>query len=108
MKSPILLNGKAISEKIRNSISEELKKIDPNGSSPPTLATILVGDDPASATYVNMKRKACASVGMLSRFISLPKSTTTEQLLAEIEKLNLERTKKRITLYCYILLVYMY
>jgi methylenetetrahydrofolate dehydrogenase (NADP+)/methenyltetrahydrofolate cyclohydrolase len=88
MKSPILLNGKAISEQIRNRISQELKKIDPNGSSPPTLATILVGNDPASETYVNMKVKACAGVGMLSKFVKLPEETTTEQLLFEINKLN--------------------
>jgi methylenetetrahydrofolate dehydrogenase (NADP+)/methenyltetrahydrofolate cyclohydrolase len=88
MKSPILLNGKAISEQIRNRISQELKKIDPNGSSPPTLATILVGNNPASETYVNMKVKACASVGMLSKYIRLPEETTTDQLLFEINKLN--------------------
>lgn len=88
MKSPILLNGKAISEKIRNRISQELKKIDPNGSAPPTLATILVGNNPASETYVNMKVKACASVGMLSKYIRLDDSTTTKQLLTEIGKLN--------------------
>lgn len=88
MKSPILLNGKAISEQIRNRISQELKKMDPTGSSPPTLATILVGDNPASETYVNMKVKACASVGMLSKYVRLRDETTTEQLLNEIRKLN--------------------
>ncbi len=88
MKSPILLNGKAISEQIRNRISQELKKMDPNGSSPPTLATILVGDNPASETYVNMKIKACANVGMLSKFVKLPEETTTEQLLGVIYQLN--------------------
>ncbi|TGL57454.1 bifunctional methylenetetrahydrofolate dehydrogenase/methenyltetrahydrofolate cyclohydrolase [Leptospira ognonensis] len=88
MKSPILLNGKAISEQIRNRISQELKKMDPTGSSPPTLATILVGNNPASETYVNMKVKACASVGMLSKYVRLPEETTTEQLLNEIHLLN--------------------
>ncbi len=88
MKSPIILNGKAISEKIRNEISQELKKMDPNGSNPPTLATILVGNNPASETYVNMKVKACATVGMLSKYVRLPEETTTEQLLHEIRLLN--------------------
>ncbi|NEU36594.1 bifunctional methylenetetrahydrofolate dehydrogenase/methenyltetrahydrofolate cyclohydrolase, partial [bacterium LRH843] len=52
------------------------------------LATILVGDDGASATYVRMKGNACRRVGMDSLKVELPKETTTEQLLAEIEKLN--------------------
>jgi methylenetetrahydrofolate dehydrogenase (NADP+)/methenyltetrahydrofolate cyclohydrolase len=54
----------------------------------PTLATILVGDDPSSATYVKMKGNACRRVGMESIKIELGKETTTEQLLAEIHALN--------------------
>ena len=54
----------------------------------PILATILVGDDPASATYVKMKGNACARVGMDSLKVELPTETTTEQLLAKIEELN--------------------
>jgi len=54
----------------------------------PILATLLVGDDPASATYVRMKGNACKRVGMESLRIDLPQDTTTEQLLGEIEKLN--------------------
>jgi len=54
----------------------------------PILATILVGDDPASATYVNMKANACARIGMSSIKIELPKETTTSELLAEIDRLN--------------------
>ncbi|HAJ43899.1 MAG TPA: bifunctional 5,10-methylene-tetrahydrofolate dehydrogenase/5,10-methylene-tetrahydrofolate cyclohydrolase, partial [Alcanivorax sp.] len=52
------------------------------------LATLLVGADPASATYVKMKGNACRRVGMDSRAIELPEDTTTEQLLAQIEELN--------------------
>jgi methylenetetrahydrofolate dehydrogenase (NADP+)/methenyltetrahydrofolate cyclohydrolase len=52
------------------------------------LATILVGDDPASATYVKMKGNACQRVGMDSLRIELPSTTTTEELLAEINRLN--------------------
>ncbi|KPC52275.1 bifunctional methylenetetrahydrofolate dehydrogenase/methenyltetrahydrofolate cyclohydrolase FolD [Amantichitinum ursilacus] len=54
----------------------------------PILATILVGDDPASATYVKMKANACARVGMDSLRIELPASTTTEDLLDQIHSLN--------------------
>jgi len=52
------------------------------------LATLLVGDDPASATYVKMKGNACRRVGMESMRIVLPQATTTDELLGEINKLN--------------------
>ncbi len=51
------------------------------------LATVLVGDDPASAAYVRMKRRRCEDVGMKSLLIELPRGTTTEELVAEIDKL---------------------
>ena len=54
----------------------------------PTLATILVGNDPASATYVKMKGNACERVGMNSLKVELPESTTTEELLNKIFELN--------------------
>jgi methylenetetrahydrofolate dehydrogenase (NADP+)/methenyltetrahydrofolate cyclohydrolase len=88
MKSPILLDGKAISEKIRNGIAIRLEQEKANGKGTPTLATILVGNNPASETYVNMKVKACEKVGMNSKYVRLKEETTTEELLAEIRKLN--------------------
>ncbi|MDF3820113.1 bifunctional methylenetetrahydrofolate dehydrogenase/methenyltetrahydrofolate cyclohydrolase FolD [Leptospira sp. 96542] len=88
MKSPILLDGKAISEKIRNQIASTLADAKSKGKGIPTLATILVGNDPASETYVNMKVKACEKVGMNSRYVRMKDSTTTEELLSEIRKLN--------------------
>lgn len=54
----------------------------------PVLATVLVGDDPASATYVRMKGNACQRVGLEPRAVELPASTTTEQLLAALDELN--------------------
>lgn len=54
----------------------------------PTLATILVGDDPASATYVRMKGNACKRVGMASLQVTLPEETTTAELLDEMKRLN--------------------
>ena len=80
----IILDGKKVSEKIKNEIKSELSGLD----KVPTLATILVGENPSSHTYVNMKRKTCESVGMKSVLVKLPDSTTTEELLAEIKKLN--------------------
>ena len=54
----------------------------------PCLATILVGDDPASATYVRMKGNACERLGIISRKVVLETSTTTEELIAAIQELN--------------------
>ena len=65
---------------------ERLKEI--SGGKTPILATILVGDDPASATYVKMKGNACRRVGMDSLAVEMPSSTTTDQLLAKIQELN--------------------
>ncbi|TGL37386.1 bifunctional methylenetetrahydrofolate dehydrogenase/methenyltetrahydrofolate cyclohydrolase FolD [Leptospira perdikensis] len=98
MKSSILLDGKAISEKIRNRIAETLAKAKSDGKGIPTLATILVGNNPASETYVNMKVKACEKVGMGSRYVRLKEETTTEELLAEIRKLNADKSVNGILL----------
>ena len=59
-----------------------------NKGQAPILATILVGSDPASATYVKMKQNACKRIGMESIAVELPEETTTEQLLAKIGELN--------------------
>ena len=85
----MILDGKALAGKLEVELAERVKKIAARtGGVTPILATILVGDDPASATYVRMKGNACKRVGMESRKVELPQSTTTEQLLAEIDKLN--------------------
>ena len=82
-----ILDGKALAQlaetDIKNQVSELLKK-----EITPALATILVGVDPASATYVKMKQNACARLGMNSIAVELDKKTTTEELLATIQKLN--------------------
>lgn len=80
----ILLDGKTLAKEIEAELTERVEKL----KNKPILATILVGDDPASATYVKMKGNACARVGMESLKVILPQETTTEQLLAEIDKLN--------------------
>lgn len=86
--SALLLDGKALSLKIEAELAERVSRIKAKSGRTPILATILVGDDPASATYVTMKGKACQRVGMDSIRLELPGVTTTEQLLTEIHKLN--------------------
>ena len=85
--SVLKLDGKnlsAISEdSIKNRVGELSKK-----NINPTLATILVGNDPASETYVKMKRNTCARVGMKSIAVELSETTTTEELLNKIQELN--------------------
>lgn len=83
-----IMDGKALSLKIKTQIKSEIDLLIQKGYSKPTLATILVGEDPASHTYVNMKIKACEKVGMGSEYIKLPESTTTDQLLQKIDELN--------------------
>jgi len=87
--SGTVLDGKALSQQIELALAQRVAKLrERAGGQPPVLATILVGDDPASATYVKMKGNACRRVGMESRKVVLPQQTTTEELLARIEELN--------------------
>ncbi len=84
-----VLDGKALAKHIEETLSEHVQRFkDLSHGVIPTLATILVGDDPASATYVRMKRNACKRIGMGSSRIELAHETTTEEILAHIERLN--------------------
>ena len=82
-----ILDGKALAQLAEEDIKANVSKLKENGITP-TLATILVGVDPASATYVKMKQNACARLGMDSIAVELGKETSTEELLETIEKLN--------------------
>jgi len=82
-----ILDGKALAQLAEEDIKLSVSKLKKNGITP-TLATILVGVDPASATYVKMKQNACARLGMDSIAVELGKETSTEELLEAIEKLN--------------------
>jgi methylenetetrahydrofolate dehydrogenase (NADP+)/methenyltetrahydrofolate cyclohydrolase len=86
--SAILLDGKAVAARTEAALSERVAAIKAKTGQTPILATILVGDDPASATYVKMKGNACRRIGMESLAIELPASTTTRQLLGTIDELN--------------------
>ena len=83
-----VLDGKALSKKIEQELHKRVETIKQKTGRTPSLATILVGDDPASATYVRMKGNACKRVGMDSIRVEMPSSTTTEQLMAKIDELN--------------------
>jgi methylenetetrahydrofolate dehydrogenase (NADP+)/methenyltetrahydrofolate cyclohydrolase len=85
----IALDGRSLARQIEVELSARVQtlKARSNGIAP-MLATILVGDDPASATYVKMKGNACRRVGMESLSVTLAQTTTTRELLAEIDKLN--------------------
>ena len=85
--SAVILDGKELSKISEESIQERVLKLSEKGIKP-TLATVLVGNDPASETYVKMKRNTCARVGMESIAVELSESTTTEELLKTIRNLN--------------------
>ena len=84
-----ILDGKLIASKTEKSLSERVHLLKERKGFSPTLATILVGNDPASATYVKMKANACSRIGMNSLKVELPETTTTEELLETINNLNL-------------------
>lgn len=83
----IIIDGVEIAKKVREDIALQVADLKEKGITP-GLAVILVGDNQASKTYVSMKEKACQQLGMHSVLIKLPDSTSQEELLAEIDKLN--------------------
>ena len=84
-----LLDGKTLAAETEAALLARVEQLKAkSGGKIPILATILVGQDPASATYVKMKGNACRRVGMESLAVELPSSTSTEQLLAKIDELN--------------------
>lgn len=85
-----LINGKEISEFIKNSVKNEVEILKQQGVSV-GLAVIIVGDNPASKVYVANKEKACEALGIKSYKYALPESTTNEDLLKLIDELNLNK-----------------
>ncbi|MFT5482686.1 MAG: methylenetetrahydrofolate dehydrogenase (NADP+)/methenyltetrahydrofolate cyclohydrolase [Halieaceae bacterium] len=85
----LVLDGSALSKQTEAEMATRVSALkERSGGKTPILATILVGDDPASATYVKMKGNACQRVGMESMKVEMHASTTTEELLAKIKELN--------------------
>ncbi len=83
----VILDGKAVSAKVKEEVKEEVEALKKQGVSV-GLAVIIVGNNPASRTYVNNKKKACEAAGIVSEEYALPEETTQEELLALVEELN--------------------
>ena len=83
-----LLDGKQLSNDIKNEIAQTVSEMKQRGEKVPHLAAVLVGDDGASQTYVNSKVKACERIGFDSTLVRMPATTTEEELLAKIDALN--------------------
>lgn len=83
-----LIDGKAVAATVRAEVAERVKKLVETRGIRPGLAAVLVGDNPASHTYVKMKRKACAEVGIESFYFELPATVSQTELEALIDDLN--------------------
>jgi len=83
-----LIDGKLVSESVRDEISQHVEKLGKGTGIIPGLAAVLVGDNPASEIYVRNKRKACEKVGIYSEEHKLASKTTEEELLKLVEQLN--------------------
>ena len=83
-----LIDGKALAQQVRDRLAKESAELFAKKSMKPGLATILVGDDPASHVYVRNKQKACELAGIYVDDHKLPASTTQAELLALIDKKN--------------------
>src|SRR5215813_5277052 len=81
------INGTKISDDIKREVATEVESLKQRGIYP-GLAVVLVGDDAASSSYVNMKAKTCEQLGIYSRKLTIPSAVTTEQLLSEVRRLN--------------------
>ena len=86
--SKLVLNGKELSKKVEEELKEKVEILKEKTGKNATLATIIVGSDPASQTYVKMKGNACKRLGINSLKVELKEETTTEELLKVIEDLN--------------------
>jgi len=94
----LMMDGKSVAKETEDTLKVRVQKLKEEKGFIPTLATVLVGNDPASATYVKMKGNACERVGMKSLKVELPEETTTEELLKKIEELNLNQEESGILL----------
>jgi methylenetetrahydrofolate dehydrogenase (NADP+)/methenyltetrahydrofolate cyclohydrolase len=85
---PVLLDGKALAAKTLEQCAQRVQQIIARSGVTPCLATVLVGEDPASVTYTRMKRQRCEGAGMRSLKVELPSTTTTQQLVAKLQELS--------------------
>lgn len=87
-----LIDGKAVSQRIRGEVAAEVAQFSTTTGVVPHLAAVLVGDDPASAVYIRNKQRGCEEAGIQSTLHRLPATTTQEELLALVRKLNDDNT----------------
>ena len=88
----VILDGKSLSGKIKLDLKEEVDKIKSQGERAPHLIAILIGENAASHTYVNAKKKACDEIGFQSTVIKLPKTISQIDLLDKINQINTDET----------------
>lgn len=86
-----IIDGKAVSQFVKDEVKKEVSALGKKGVSV-GLAVIIVGNDPASRTYVNNKKKACEATGIISEEYALPEDTTMDELLALIKELNAKKS----------------
>jgi methylenetetrahydrofolate dehydrogenase (NADP+)/methenyltetrahydrofolate cyclohydrolase len=93
-----VIDGRAVAAGVRERVRHQVERLVARGGTRPGLATVLVGDDPASHIYVRRKREACEEAGMASLHNELPSHTAEEELAALIERLNADRAVHGILL----------
>ena len=83
-----LIDGKSLAKKVQTTVATEVEKLKQEKNIVPGLAVILVGDDPASHAYVNMKAKACENVGFYSITHNMPDSISQDEIIGTIKMMN--------------------
>ena len=96
--SATIIDGKAIAARVRAGVASEVEQFTREHGRAPGLATVLVGDDPASAVYVGGKQRACGEVGMVPFDRRLPADASFEQVAEELERLNADRAVSGVLL----------
>jgi methylenetetrahydrofolate dehydrogenase (NADP+)/methenyltetrahydrofolate cyclohydrolase len=93
-----IIDGRQVASRVRAQVAEEVKAVVERGRRPPGLATILVGEDPASAIYVSNKRKACAEVGIADLHRHLPAEATQAEIAELIDECNADHSVSGVLL----------
>jgi methylenetetrahydrofolate dehydrogenase (NADP+)/methenyltetrahydrofolate cyclohydrolase len=83
-----IIDGKAIAARVRGQVADGVLQFERDTGRPPGLATVLVGDDPASALYVGSKQRACREIGMVPVDVRLPASASFDDVAGELQRLN--------------------
>jgi methylenetetrahydrofolate dehydrogenase (NADP+)/methenyltetrahydrofolate cyclohydrolase len=96
--SATIIDGKAIAARVRAGVAGEVEGFTREHGHPPGLATVLVGDDPASAVYVGGKQRACVEVGMVPFDRRLPADASFDQVADELDRLNADRAVSGVLL----------